>query len=88
MKSYRVTMPLTGAIHLYVQAENPKEALERAWAQIMEGAANEPGADIEWEFTEKVSEGNVCRAMYDRACVSRIPDSEPQTNNRDQDPSA
>lgn len=64
MKSYTVTMPFAGAIILTVDAEN-EEAAKEAFYQQSENISfdaksiQEVNADIEWEFYEKMSSGNV-----------------------------
>jgi hypothetical protein len=60
---YLVSIPITGAVHLEVEASSKSEAIERAWAMIHEGAANEPGANIEWAFHDEVTRGNVSHAF-------------------------
>ena len=63
-QNYTVSIPIAGRICIEVTAVSAKAAIEAAWAELNEGAANKPGADIEWEFFSKLVEGNVCHAPH------------------------
>jgi len=69
---YLVSIPITGAIHLEVEASSKSQAIERAWTMIHEGAASEPGANIEWEFHSEVTRGNVSHAFLNEVEVVKI----------------
>ena len=62
MKKYTVTIPITGGMHISVEAENEKEAKQKAFDRI-DNEGSECG-ELEWEYTERVAYGNVCMAMY------------------------
>jgi hypothetical protein len=70
VNKYIVSVPLTGAIHVEVEAASAKEAEERAWDKINEHG--EKAGEVEWEFHEKVTEGNICHAFLDEIEVSRV----------------
>jgi hypothetical protein len=61
-KKYAVLIPMAGHILIRVEAENGKEAKAAAWDELQDGAANRPDAEIEWEFFERLVEGDVCHA--------------------------
>jgi hypothetical protein len=62
MKTYLVTMPITGAITLEVEAENEEDALEAFWSKADTMRAEDLHADMDWEYTPHVTEGNVTHA--------------------------
>lgn len=70
MNKYIVSVPLTGAIHVEVEAASAKEAKERAWDKINE--LGDKAGEVEWEFHNQVTEGNVCHAVLNEIEVSRV----------------
>ena len=69
MKKYIVSIPIAGAIHIEVEAESEREAKEAAWAKVDDG---DHGEDIEWEFMESITNGNVCHAPLNDIEVNEI----------------
>lgn len=67
MKKYGVCLPFTDYRYLEVEAENEKEALDKAF-------------EIKWdeknigelEYHEKVTEGNVCHAVMNEYSIEEI----------------
>lgn len=71
MNRYIVSIPVTGAVHVEVEANTRGEAKEKAWNKIDEEGESAAG-DIEWEFHECVTEGNVTHAMLNEIVVSEV----------------
>lgn len=70
MKTYNVSIPIAGAIHVQVDAEDEQRATEAAWAKIdNEGPA---AGDVEWEYLECITEGNVCHVWYNEIDVEEV----------------
>lgn len=69
-QKYGVQIPIAGSIYIEVEAENEKEAEEVAWEAINE--KGEEAGDLEWEFFNAITEGNVCRAPCDRITVDKL----------------
>lgn len=57
MKTYGISLPITGVAHLEVEAESEEEAIEKAFKLVTINDIDE------WEALEHVSRGNVCYAM-------------------------
>ncbi len=68
MKKYLVTIPITGGIHISVEAESKQEAKHKAFDRI-DNEGQECG-EVEWDYTERVAYGNVCVAMYNEIDVN------------------
>lgn len=62
MPTYTVSIPLAGAIHIEVEAENAKAAKDAAWEKLNE--EGEKAGDVEWEFFDTLTEGNVSHAPF------------------------
>jgi hypothetical protein len=60
MKKYTVVIPIAGAISIEVEAEDKTRAINAAWAKIDAEAAD--AGEVEWEFLNRIAEGNVCYA--------------------------
>ena len=60
MKTYCVSIPIAGAIHIEVEAASSEEAKEKAWEKINKDS--EKAGEVEWEFFDHITEGNVCSA--------------------------
>lgn len=63
-----VSIPITGFCAIEVEAANAKAAKDAAWQAIDDGAKGE----VEWEYTETVTSGNVCHAMQNDVEVTRV----------------
>lgn len=61
MKSFNVLIPIAGCMRISVEAESEEKALEAAYEEYHK---NPDAADLEWEFCETVTEGNVLHAPY------------------------
>lgn len=58
VKTWNVTLPITGIVTAQVEALTEKEAIKKALA------SNVTTDDIEeWEMIERVNQGNVCYCM-------------------------
>jgi hypothetical protein len=67
MGKYWVAVPIAGAIHVEVEAENEKDAKKFAIDRLsMEGAE---AGDVEWEFFKRLTTGNVLHAPYNEISV-------------------
>ena len=53
MKRYNVSIPIAGTITFNVEAEDEKEAIEKAW----DGSIDD--GELEYELYEHLAEGNV-----------------------------
>jgi hypothetical protein len=69
LKNYTVTIPIAGAIHVEVEASSASEAKEKAWDRINE--KGEDAGDVEWEFFDSITEGNISHAPYNEVEVNR-----------------
>jgi len=69
-QKYGVQVPIAGLVYIEVEAENEKEAEEAAWEAINERGAE--AGELEWEFLDVITEGNVCRAPCDRITVDKL----------------
>lgn len=67
---YLVSIPVAGAIHVTVTAASEAEAKEAAWDKINE--EGESAGDVEWEFMDHITEGNVCHAPLNDIEVSKV----------------
>lgn len=65
-KEYYVTMPIAGSVTIYIDATSKEEALKKFWEEVgkEDFSLSKPKENIEWdfEFHEKIVEGNVCHA--------------------------
>lgn len=71
MKRYIVSVPIAGAIHIEVEAADPKAAKKAAWKRIDNEDAETVG-EIEWEFLEHITEGNGCHAPLNDIEVNEV----------------
>jgi len=68
-------MPFAGAITVSIQAEN-EEQVKQKFYDVVDGIdfdwnkLSEIGADIEWEFYEKMTEGNIRHFQYNELDIS------------------
>lgn len=67
---YIVSIPITGTCAVEVEASDRKSAIAAAWKAIDDGNKGE----VEWEYTENVTTGNVCHAMQNSIEVTRLRD--------------
>jgi hypothetical protein len=72
MKTYSVTMPITGVIHVEVQAESEEIALEAFWAEIDTMSGEDINNSLEWEYCPHVTTGNVTHAMQNDVEIEEI----------------
>lgn len=72
MATYNVAVPIAGAIHIQVEAKSEAEAKEKAWERINE--EGEDAGDVEWEFFDVITEGNVSHAPLNEIEASRLPE--------------
>lgn len=68
MAEYTVTIPLAGAIHITVVADSQKEACERAWDRLND--VGDRAGDLEYEYMEKITQGNVLYAPFNEVEVN------------------
>jgi hypothetical protein len=54
-KSYSVTLPIAGHIHLEIEAASAQVALTKALEMIIP-----PDADVEWQVLTRFNQGNIC----------------------------
>jgi hypothetical protein len=66
-RKFLVTVPIAGAIHIMVEATDAQEAKQKAWDKIDE--KGDRAGDVEWEFCESITTGNVCHAPYNETVV-------------------
>jgi hypothetical protein len=69
VNKYIVSIPIAGAIHIAVEANSEREAKEAAWKKVDDGEA---GEDIEWEFLDAITTGNVCHAPLNEILVDEV----------------
>lgn len=69
-KTYIVSIPIAGAIHVQVNASSASDAKEKAWDKIND--EGESAGDVEWEFMDAITEGNVCHAPLNEIEVSEV----------------
>lgn len=67
---YLVSIPIAGAIHLTVEASSEEEAKDAAWEKLNE--EGESAGDVEWEYMDHLTEGNVCHAPLNDIEVSKV----------------
>lgn len=58
MRSYCVTLPVTGIAVIDVEAETEEEAIEKALQDVTSAHLEQ------WEAVERINAGNVCYAMH------------------------
>ena len=62
-------MPIAGAVSAEIEAESPEKAKELFY----ENWSNDnPDYQLEWDFYEKVIEGNVCYVPYHKMDIDEI----------------
>ena len=69
-KEFDVSMPITGRVTRRVKAQDAQSAEAAFWDSIDEKAPTED--EIEWEYTDHVTRGNVCNAMQNDVQVDEI----------------
>jgi len=73
MRKYEVVMPFTGSAYMEVEAETAEQAKEKFWETaelIVDTKAT--NVDVEIEFTEHVTRGNVCYAVLSEVSVEEL----------------
>lgn len=66
-RKFLVSVPIAGAVHISVKAEDESDAKQQAWAKI--DKKGDKAGDVEWEFCESITTGNVCHAPYNDTVV-------------------
>jgi len=67
MKTYQVTLPITGIICTEVEAESPKDAIERAMEKEL------TTEDIaEWDAVKVIVDGNCFRGHTNKASAEEV----------------
>lgn len=66
VKSYAVSIPITGTATVVVEAPDGETAKEAAWKAIDDG--QEP--EVTWEYAEQIVKGNVFYGMQNEIDVS------------------
>lgn len=79
MKTYLVSIPITGRVSFEVQAEDDEAAERAAWDAIDDG---EEG-DVEWEYTKQIVRGNCFSGMQNEVEVSVVDDGDPSPTGSD-----
>lgn len=68
MKTYSITMPITGYIHKEVEAENEAQALD-----LFYSAQDLTINDFEeWDMHEKIVEGNIFHGMINAMTIEEV----------------
>ena len=68
MKTYGITMPVTGFIYREVKAESPNQALELFYSGV-----DLTKNDIEeWDIHEKIVEGNIFHGTINEMTVEEV----------------
>lgn len=70
MKTYLVSIPIAGAMHVEVKASSESAAKKAAWALVDEKGPD--AGDVEWEFFEILGEGNVSHTPLNEIEVSEL----------------
>ena len=81
MTKYIVSIPITGSCSFEVEAASTHGATVAAWAAVNAGTEG----DVTWEYTEKVTTGNVCHAMQNEVEVTRVRESSPSLPSESHD---
>lgn len=68
MNRYGVKIPIAGFVYYEVEANSVKEAKEKAWELVNEGVEG----DINWEFFDIITEGNVSHAPCNEIEVDKL----------------
>lgn len=76
MKAYRVEIPMTGVLHVDVEAESQEEAVKKAYEQ-----ANLSKHLHEMDVHTRVTEGNICHAIQNAMDVYEIEQIEEPAND-------
>jgi len=72
--TYVVSVPIAGAIHIQVKAKSESEARHLAWERINDDGPD--AGDVEWEFFDALTEGNVLHAPLNEVEVSQYESSD------------
>lgn len=71
MKKFGVSVPIAGYVYIEVEAENKKEAVEKAFDQ---GYTQDDIQEI--DMYERIIEGNVCHVWHNRVEVEELDSDE------------
>jgi hypothetical protein len=69
-KKYTVTIPLAGAIHIQVQAADDEAAKAAAWNVINTEGFKAEDHDLEYEYMDELTRGNMLNAQYNETEVN------------------
>lgn len=69
-RKYIVSIPITGAIHIEVDASSPQDAERRAWGRYSEEGPE--AGEVEWNAIPVLIEGNVCHAYISRISAKEV----------------
>ena len=72
MPKFIVQIPIAGSVTFEVVAADKRAAKEAAWAAVDSGVEG----DIEWEYLDSVTEGNVLHAPLNEVSVMRVRDDD------------
>lgn len=67
-----VSIPIAGAIHVEVEAKSQDEAIEAAWAKVDEAPKPDEVGEIEWEYMNHITTGNVCHAPLNSIEANKV----------------
>jgi hypothetical protein len=73
MKRWTVTVPITGVVHVTVEADSANDAINRV---MVEGEGDWPNDPEEWESHTVIAEGNVLYASVNRVFATLESDDE------------
>ena len=77
MSKYIVSIPIAGAIHVEVEAESQDEAIQEAWDRVNEASEPEDVGELEWEYMNHITTGNVCHAPLNDIEANRVREDKP-----------
>lgn len=74
-RSWIVSIPIAGAMHIEVGAKTRERAIELAWEEFQRDGAD--SFEVEWEAMECIAEGNVCHAPHSHIEATAVPPKRP-----------
>jgi hypothetical protein len=69
-KTYTVTIPLAGAIHIQVEAVDEETAKAAAWDVINTEGFKVEDHELEYEYMDEITKGNMLNAQYNETEVN------------------
>lgn len=70
MKTYIVSIPIAGQIHVEVEGDSEEGAIKSAWNKIDEMGPD--AGEVEWEFFETLTTGNVLHAPRNKIEATEV----------------